>query len=177
MRNIKYASMEKIEKSAYHTGYRVTKDGQLVSFTGRKLKCFLNSSGYYVETIRNPNKLNKGLVQLRVHRLQAYQKFGDRIYKEGMVVRHLNGISTDNSWNNIAIGTCRDNSLDIPSEKRISMSRYAAKFMPLRYSHERIFHIKEDRQKGMSYSELMRKYNISSKGTISYICNHNYDNS
>ena len=177
MLNIKYAIMKKIEKSAYRIGYRVTKEGQLVSFTGRKLKCFLNSYGYYVETIRDPNKLNKGLAQLRVHRLQAYQKFGDRIYEEGVVVRHLNGISTDNSWDNIAIGSCRDNALDVPSEKRLTRCRHAAKFIPLRYSLEKILRIKEDRQMGMSYSQLMRKYDISSKGTISYICNHNYDNS
>lgn len=40
-----------------------------------------------------------------IHRLQAYQKFGDKIYEDGIVVRYLNGDRYDNSYDNIGIGT------------------------------------------------------------------------
>lgn len=40
-----------------------------------------------------------------VHRLQAYQKFGERVFEPRMVVRHLDGNSLNNSWENIGIGT------------------------------------------------------------------------
>ena len=40
-----------------------------------------------------------------------------------------------------------------------------------KYSDELVEAIKHDKTSGMSYKDLMAKYNISSKGTISYIIN------
>lgn len=40
-----------------------------------------------------------------------------------------------------------------------------------RISDEVVLEIREDRANGMSYIDLMTKYNISSKGTLSYIVN------
>jgi hypothetical protein len=36
-------------------------------------------------------------------------KYGDLLYEEGTVVRHLNGDPGSNAWDNIAIGTMSDN--------------------------------------------------------------------
>lgn len=57
---------------------------------------------------------------------------------------------------------------DFPKEFRVKRSSNANK----KYSDEVVLNIKSDREKGMSYKELMNKYNISSKGTLSYIINN-----
>ena len=69
---------------------------------GKQLSIGKSSKGYLSFNIR----LSKGSKPTRsfVHRLQAFQKFGEKIFKDGIVVRHLNGVSTDNSYDNIGIG-------------------------------------------------------------------------
>jgi endoglucanase Acf2 len=96
--------------------------------------------------------------------MQAFKKYGYEMFKEGILVRHLNGVPTDNSYDNIAIGTASDNMMDIPVSVRRKKSSKANNV------HNHIDIIK-DRKNGMTYAELMSKYNISSKGTISFIIN------
>ena len=93
--------MDKIQ-IASERGYFVTKDG-LVFFNGKQRKLNLKNKKYqyYCFNIRIDGKPKR----IEVHRLQAYQKFGDKIFEKGIVVRHLNGDSTDNSYDNIGIGT------------------------------------------------------------------------
>jgi hypothetical protein len=55
-------------------------------------------------------------INIAIHRLQAFQKYGDLLYEEGTVVRHLNGDPGSNAWDNIAIGTMSDNMFDILSK-------------------------------------------------------------
>ena len=99
------------------------------------------------------------------HRLQAYQKYGNDIYKEGIVVRHLNGDRYDNSYNNIAIGTIKDNKHDIP----IELVSINCGYVRRKYDKDTVENIRRDKEQGLTYSQLMTKYNISSKGTINYI--------
>ena len=54
----------------------------------------------------------------KAHRLQAYIKYRELMYKKGIMVRHLNGNRLDNSWDNIAIGTAYDNAQDMTLEER-----------------------------------------------------------
>lgn len=107
-------------------------------------------------------------IKVSIHRLQAYQKFGDDIYEEGIEVRHLDGIRTNNSYENIEIGTSSDNKFDIPIEIRKIKSSNANK----KYSDELVLEIKEYYNSGHTYKETMEKFNISSKGTLSYIINN-----
>lgn len=166
--------MERIEVYAYRLGFRVSRNGELISFTGRKRQCSLHQRGYKGICLRVKIEGKSVYKLLFVHRLQAYQKFGEDLFKPGIVVRHLNGNPMDNSFDNIEIGTESDNWMDIPKEKRIERARNAARMLPKRYSRDKIAMIKADRASGMSYNKLMKKYGISSKGTISYICNHEY---
>lgn len=94
-----------------------------------------------------------------IHRLQAYQKFGDKIYEKGIVVRHLNGDRYDNSYDNIGIGTIIDNKNDIPKEL-ISINCGQIK---RKYSKEIVENIRKDYENGLSYSSIMTKYHITSK--------------
>jgi hypothetical protein len=107
------------------------------------------------------------------HRFIAYQKFGNKIFDKTLMIRHLNGNSLDNSWDNLELGTNQDNQMDIPKDKRIQRSSKGGKASK-KFSFEEIDQIREEHQSGLSYSELMIKWNISSKGTMSHIINHEY---
>ena len=100
---------------------------------------------------------------VKFHRFQGYMKFGEDMFKKGMVIRHLNNIKLDNSWYNIAIGTYSQNVADSPVEV----------YSHPKHSHQNII---EDHKKGMSYNAIMKKYNISSKGTVSFIINKSISN-
>jgi len=109
--SIEVSKQELITKLSVDKGYSVDKDGKVFNKDGQEISIGKSKKGYLSFNIR----VEKGSNPTRsfVHRLQAYQKFGDKIFETGIVVRHLNGIST--------------------------------------------------------FSEIMAKHGISSKGTISFI--------
>jgi hypothetical protein len=145
-------------KIANSKGYKVTVEGVVIN-NCKIIPLKQSKRGYLSFNLRDGNKTP---TRCYVHRLQAYQRYGDKLFGEGIVVRHLNGQSTDNSIDNIAIGTMLDNILDIPKQQRVLNSSHP------KYDHSCIV---EDRNKGMSYKDIMIKYNIKSKGTISFIIN------
>ena len=108
--------------SAHKRGYRVTKEGIATSPFG-VLNPSCTRKGYKKITIRLEGKF----VTVRLHRLQAYQKYGEEIFNSKLCVRHLNGNPGDNSWANIKLGSYSDNAMDRPKESRILHSRLAAK--------------------------------------------------
>jgi len=142
------------EQIAYERGYRVTKEGQLIGLSNKVVGCD-NSKGYEKIHIC----INKKYKNLLTHRLQAYQKYGNKLYEDGIMVRHLNGNSLDNSWGNIAIGTRRDNAMDIPIEIRTKMSIQRAK-SNIKYPKKFVLKLREDYKVIKNYAELGRKYNI-----------------
>lgn len=102
---------------------------------------------------------------LRVHKLQAYIKYGDKIFEKGIVVRHLNDIKSDNSWDNIVIGSQSQNMMDRTQESR---KNHIKRKEPI--SDDIISEMENDRKnkngkKGLSYRGLAKKYGIS-KSTI-----------
>ena len=129
----------------------------------KQLKAFLNKEYYSINFKYEGVKIN-----LLVHRLQAYQKFGNKLYEQGIEVRHSNGNSKDNSYDNIILGTRSENMMDIEESVRKSKASNANK----KYPDELVLEIKEYYSLGHSYSDIMKKFNISSKGTISYIINN-----
>ena len=152
----------KVEILAVNRGYSVDLDGNAISPKGRKVGT-RGRQPYYYFGMRDGGKILK----IYIHRLQAYQKFGNKIYNEEMEIRHLNRNSLDNSFDNIDIGSHSDNMNDVPKEVRMKAASNANK----KYSDELVEAIKHDKTSGMFYKDLMAKYNISSKGTISYIIN------
>jgi len=144
------------EQIAYERGYRVTKDGDLLNPEGLKIGC-INSRGYNNTRIG----FNEKTLYIATHRLQAYQKYGNKLFEDGIVVRHLNGNKSDNCWNNIAIGTSKDNSMDIPKEIRIKRSILGAK-TSIKYPKKFVLKLREEYELVKNYNELGRKYNIPS---------------
>jgi len=145
------------EQIAYERGYRVTKEGQLIGLSNKVVGCD-NSKGYEKIHIC----INKKYKNLLTHRLQAYQKYGNKLYEDGIMVRHLNGNSLDNSWGNIAIGTYRDNSMDIPKEIRIKRAISAGK-AGIKYPKEFVLKLKEEYKLVKNYRKLGKKYDIHSQ--------------
>ena len=150
---------------AWEKGYYVNGLGEVFSRKGNQLK-LTAYNGYYQFSIRVKGKK----YHVKVHRLQAYQKFKDRIYDPTLVIRHLNGNSFDNSFNNIGIGTHHDNTMDIPRDIRLQLAMNASKKI-IKYPLNLVNEIKEFYNNCKSYKKTMEKYNISSKGTLWHILN------
>ena len=152
---------------AYNKGYRII-NGNIYSPNNKLLKN-QNSKSYSKFNIY----YSKQYINLKVHRLVAFQKYGNKLFEKGIVVRHLDGNPQNNLEENIVIGTASENRLDIPVSKRISLATNAAKHLR-KFGDSEIDKIRNEHNKGLSYNKLMEKYNITSKGTMSYLINHKY---
>lgn len=144
-------------KIAALKGYTIDSSGNVFGKKGNKLSLRLNNNGYFTFGV---SSVNGKRIKCAVHRFQAYKKFSNSLFEAGIVVRHLNGNPLDNSIDNISIGTQSENMMDIPKEKRVLNASNP------KHDHKSILN---DRWNGMTYLQLMSKYNIRSKGTISFI--------
>lgn len=154
------------EQLAYKRGFRITESGDVIGPRGSVLKKRVNPNRYYTFAVRKPKQQKN--YRIGYHRYQAFQKFGTEMYKDGIVVRHLNGDCLDNSADNIAIGTRSDNSMDIPEQIRYAASLHATSFCRKHDKNKiREFH----KTSGRSYKKTMQEFNISSKGTLHFILN------
>ena len=58
------------------------------------------------------------------HRLQAFKKYGYKLYEKGIMVRHKDDVKSNNTVDNILIGTAKDNYNDRGKEAiSISLQR------------------------------------------------------
>ena len=153
MRKRNKAIMEAIEK-----GYKVDADGVVYSPDNYVRKLQTDKGGYHYFGVRCSDGKSQNI---HVHRMQAYQKYGEEVFGNGIVCRHINGKPSDNSYDNIVIGTQKDNMNDIPKEKRILNASNP--------KHNHFDIVKDYYENDLSYAKLMSKYGIKSKGTISHI--------
>ena len=165
--------METIEIKALRAGYYVDQFGNLLKF-GQKVTPQIDTerNGY----LKYHCSLFGERFGIKVHRLQAFIKFGDAIYKDGIQVRHLNGDSHDNSFSNIEIGTASQNQMDIPesirkaraaSKKKVLIGRKSIKG-DCAYDVEKIVELKK---KGYSLRQIKDEVGIKSVGHLSRIIN------
>ena len=150
---------------AHSTGYRIDKQGNIISpFNGIINGCIQQEYKQFCF-----NDSNKKSQNIKVHRMLAYQKYGMDLFEEGIEVRHLDGDSLNNSWDNIAIGTHQENMMDIPKEIRkkssLKASTAAAK-KNRRFTDLEMKEIRDYHNHGYTYFETMKKYNISSSGML-----------
>lgn len=92
------------EKIAFEKGYRADEYGRVISPKGKYVSLFLNTR-YLKFSLRIKGKIEK----VRVHRLVAYQKYGESLYNPGIIVMHIDGISINNQYENIALGSQSEN--------------------------------------------------------------------
>ena len=155
---------------AYEKGYRIDKSGNIISpfkgiIKGRKFNNGRIAFGFRTDSYKYPKAVY-------VHKLQAYQKFGDDMFKTGIIIRHLDGNELNNSWDNIYIGTQSDNMMDRSQECRQKSATLATrKMQDNNRTYEQRCLIYEDLKNNIPYSEIMLKHDISSKGTLSFMKN------
>lgn len=84
----------------FDIGYRVV-DGKLLSEKSKEIKAHLSMRGYLyaMPTINGKQR------RVLIHRMVAYEKYGNEIFHDGIKVRHKNGNPLDNCFDNILIGT------------------------------------------------------------------------
>lgn len=153
------------EKKAYERGYRITDDGKVIGLKGQEIGSY-SQNGYKKFKIRYNSDVE---LHVNAHRLQAYQKYGEEIYTTGTVVRHLDNDKTNNSKENIEIGTVKDNCMDQPEHVRVARAKHAASFIK-KYDEVKVIDFYNDCQ---SYKKTMEEFGISSKGTLHYILKKN----
>jgi len=146
--------------SAFEKGYRII-DNKIISPKGRVLKGGKASNNKYLRfTVRDKKNTN-----ISVHRLVAYQKFGDKMFEPGIEVRHLDTNCLNNFDWNIGIGTAKQNANDKLPSVRKNAAIIASSFIKI-HNHEAII---KRRNEGLTYKELMSEFNISSGGTLHFI--------
>lgn len=144
---------------AYEKGYRVV-NGAVFSAKGkqRKLKTNGKITKYWFFNI----KRKTGAFPVAVHRLLAYQKFGDAAFGVGVHTRHKDNNSLNNSDENIILGTGSENCMDRPVDER---KKHAAKGNQ-KHSPELIEAIRAYHAAGLGYKKLRKKYGLS----VSTLC-------
>jgi hypothetical protein len=135
-------------------GYKISATGKIVNPVGKILDgCVRNE--YLTFCIQYETKS----VNIFVHRLQAYQKFGDKIFLEAIVVRHKDNNKLNNLPDNILIGNDSANFTDIPKAQRIKWSQDGNPRQ--RFSDEDIVNIRKMHGSGINNKEICSKYGLS----------------
>lgn len=174
-----------LSKAAFHImyaharGYRVHRCGKVESFTGTILKLRDRFKGRgrraadapYLEFCAADSDGRSRSVM--VHRLQAYQKFGLRMFDEGLVVRHMNDITRDNSWDNIELGTYSENIMDKSPEARKAQARKAA-LASRKLTMDQARELRAARATGVPVRELCKLYDLQSSAVYAIINNRSY---
>jgi hypothetical protein len=127
-------------------GYTIDKEGTVKNPKGEIIKGSVYN-GY--------RKYSLTSFTLRGYKFQAYIKYGDKSMEKGIVVRHKNNNSLDDSWDNILIGTQSDNMMDRPEEERVKHSekkQYITEELKNKF-------IKDNRN-GLSHRKIGEKYNV-----------------
>lgn len=150
------------EKIAFERGYRVTSAGSVIGFRGKPLKPWKDKDGYLVF------RLGKSDGNILVHRMIAYQLFGESLYAPGIEVRHLDGNPLNNVTTNLALGSASDNAMDKKPAVRHRAAKNAASFLR-KLTDEQVLSLREERANGATYLVLCKKYKLA-KSTVSYLC-------
>ena len=153
-------------RDLYNKGYRVSLEGEVLNPKGQKRSLYKSKKGYYSFTCKD----HKGSLAVEVHKFAAYQLFGEEALEKGINVRHVDGCSTNNRLDNLVLGSSSDNSFDRSVEERKSHALKAAKVRRV-LTEDQVRSLREDRNNGFTYIQLMDKYNIA-KSTVSYIVNN-----
>ena len=171
MRYILLSEQNKYTKKVYEKGYRVI-NGKLYNPSGMELKVYIHpKESYHSFGIRRENNGKK--ITLWIHKLIAYQKYGDKLFEPGIQVRHKDGNRGNNLDDNILIGTQSDNMMDCPEENRMRRAKNTSSHIR-KFTNVEVEKIREERRKGKTYKQLMEMFDISSKGTMNHILNNDY---
>jgi len=110
---------------AYDAGWRVI-NGILYTPNGEVRDPSSQNMNYRKFTFfPKPRINNQRKINVRIHRLVAFQKFGYKIFEKDIDVRHLDGNSHNNHEDNIDIGTRIQNIRDKTKEVMLRGAKQA----------------------------------------------------
>jgi len=94
---------------------------------GAAAKQYISKNGYFVVNLprRNPSSATSTWKSCCLHRIIAYCRWGLAAFAGHKVVhvRHLDGVRTNNSYDNLLLGTPSENARDVPREVRAAMGK------------------------------------------------------
>lgn len=144
---------------AYELGYYVDAQGR-----SRNPRDWILSPSitrkYYAICV--PAKEKGKYVKIHVHRLCAYQKFGDEVFKPGIVVRHKDNDRLNNRPSNIFIGTSKENTHDG------CQGRHGR---PPALSDEQIAEVRRMHEEGYTFTALSKIFDVDYT-TIKHHCTY-----
>lgn len=143
-------------KLFFERGYQINSSGEIFNKKGIKLNPYDDGKGYKTFCLRVSRKET---YKAPVHRVQAYKKYGDKIFSKKLVVRHLDSNPSNNSKDNIELGTQSQNMYDKPKE--IRSFRHPEKEIMI------------DINNGVSVKDAMVKYKVKCKQTITKMIERN----
>jgi len=152
--------------------YKINKNGTLLNPYHKEVGS-ISAQGYKKVQVTLYDKIIKAkkIKEVFIHRIQAFKKFGNKLYVDGIMVRHLDNNKLNNSWDNIGIGNAKDNYNDLPKEN-IKERQILATNASKKYSDSLVKEIKSFyKNNNNNQTAAMKKYNISSTGTLWYILN------
>lgn len=156
---------QEVIRYLYNKGYRGTEDGRFINPRGKELKTKAKSNHKYAQS----QVWFQGVrYNYHFHRVVAYQLFGEKLFEDGMVVRHLNGNPLDNSWENLALGTNSENEQDKKPEDRTRVARIANskrknvnRYSMRRFTDDQVREIRERNKNGETGASLAIEYGVS----------------
>lgn len=170
-----------ILKMAFDKGYRVTEDGRLIGLKGNELtiRCRGNQR-YPTFSINVGNLTESGVFGIPVHRFAAYCFYGESMFEDGKVVRHLDADPLNVSKDNLIIGTPSENEHDKPIEVRRRTGRIAraAQGRPnnSKFTDDQVREIRNRSSKGESGAVIAKDYGVTRNCIYSIIKGRNYSN-
>lgn len=151
----------KAEKTAAEMGFKISHDGKELTNNGVRIFPYIKD-GYYQYSFGPKIKRQN----LRLHRLQAWQKYGEAMHAAGIVCRHLDGNALNNHHDNIAIGTQSENIMDQSLEIRKSRAQNAANSLK-KHDWQEVRKFYDEH----GWKTTLAHFEFTSKGSLSYILN------
>lgn len=151
----------------HNKGFRVQPDGTVLKGDGSLCKLGQELHGGYpliCTRVRRHPTYGNWILRVAVHRLAAYQLFGDRVFDPTLQVCHCDGNPKNNSHANLRLDTPTGNRLDIPPLERQRLARKAGRAN----THITDEVAAEIRAANLTLREIMERYGMS-KTCASYL--------
>ena|SRR5699024_6617479 len=161
----KFSELSRSNKAilyAYEMGYRSDENGNVISHKGNVLSLGEGSNGYLIFRIWKKGRRTS----VSAHRFSAYCYYGNELF-DNECVMHRNGVKTDNSKENLAIGSLRENYKDNCDKWKESFSLKGAKTRR-KFTENEVRKIKNDIKNGTNITQMARNYGVA-RATIQQI--------
>lgn len=160
----------RVQKAA-QLGYRVDDVGIVYSPHGRPIRTTMGrgKSWHLRFFAARIDPESRSVFKIPVHRLAAYQRYGEAALARGVVAFHDDGDTLNCAPSNIVIGTRTDRVMRIPAEARREHGRRGAE-ATRKLTDDQVMELRRRWAEWEPIRSLAHAFGIS-KGSVSYIAN------